>query len=537
MKDYVIMRCGTYAVTLISFNDRGIFTNADTFAIDYTDGDDAKWLAALSKTLDDIPKATREKVVLVVPPNSSVFTKYVTLPDVERAKYSEALRFEFQRNFPGDPADWIWESYKFNKNDAGTFIFAMQNGFAVHLIDTLLRKNVQFSYLCPEILLMQIAIQNFFKQEDNVIIAHVGSVSTLFSVSNSKAQYLRIVPFATKWIDDQIASSQKISSKEARKVRHEQLQKLNSDSNGASFIRYYARQFGQKFHQELKRSELFFYRTISQAKTGKILLSGELSIVDDFFEILRELNPGVAIEPAEKSINLEIFDKELSDEKRQLILHNVFTYLGIYQVLTKNNSRVLHMFSETFKYQVSFQRRHPTYMVAMIIVIFATILGLKLGKQKLTYLESQKLATEAKLRESIIDAQKYNETILAEKRIRESIQQIKSSLYSQDAWLELFNHLQSATKELKCSWIDSFSWHDSKQNSGNDIAHVIVKIFVGENARNSGYTNDIQTFLDKIKTCELIKDVNNINISEAKDFVLSFSFDILLDTNSKIFIK
>lgn len=536
MEDYLVMRCGSYGVTIVSFNDRGVFTDAASFPINHSGKDDAKWLSAFSKTLDKIPKNLRENVSLVIPPNNSIFTKYITLPDVETSKYDEALRFEFIRNFPGDPADWVWESYKFEKKDQGTFIFAMQSGFAEQLLDTLLRKRVTFSYLCPEILLMQLAIQKFLQKKENIITAHVGAGTTLLSVSNRNAQYVRIIPFATDWVDEQIANSQKISLEDARTIRQEQVQKLNDESNGASFVRYYVRQFGQKFQQELKRSELFFYRTISQSKTYKILLSGPLSGVQDFSEIIQEFNPDSSVEPASQSVQPELFSKSLSDDKCACILQNAFTFVGASQALVKNHAAILNLFSETFRHQITFQRRNPSYMAVMIIVVFATILGLKLRKQRITFLESQKLAVEAKLRETIVDAQKYNETVLTEKRIRESIRQIKGSLYSQDDWLNLFNHIQSAIKELKYSWIESFNWRDSKHEA-NNIAHVLVKIFTRNNATQTEYANDIQKFITTIKNYDLIKSIDNISISEIKDSVLSFSFDMELDSNSEIFLR
>lgn len=537
MKDYIVMRCGTYNVTIVTFNNRGIFVDASTYPIHHQGGDDVKWLNAFSSTLDQIPKILRNKVSLVTPPNSNVFTKYITLPDVEKSKFNEALQFEFCRNFPGEITDWVWEAYKFKKEDAGTFILAMQSGFAERLLDILLRKDVKFSYLCPEILLMQTAIKNHSKGDGNIVLTHIGSGTTLFSISNGDSQYMRIVPFATEWIDEQIANSQKVPIEDARNIRQQQLQKINNDSNGASFVKYYVRQFGQKFQQELKRSELFFYRTINQSKTSKILMSGILSTVHDFSEVIQELNPEVTIEPATQSVPSSTFHELLSEDKRATILQNVFTFIGAAHALINNDYRVLNLFSESFKHQISFQRRHPSYMAAMIIVIFATILGLKLTKQKIVFLISKKSATEAKLREAIIDVQKYNETISTEKRIRESIKQIKSMLYSQDDWLEFFNHLQESIKSLKYAWIDSFSWHDLSQDKNSDTAHMTVKIFVEQGTNQPDYSDDIQNFIKNLKNSRLIDEINNINIAEVQNSILTFSFDIKLNTNLEIFLK
>ncbi len=537
MKDYVVMRCGTTRITFITFNDRGIFTDAVSFSIPQHKNNDAAWLKAFSLTLDQVPKTLREEVLLVIPPSANVFTKYIVLPDVERSKYHEALQFEFCRNFPGSPTDWIWESYKLNQKSNDTFILAMPSGFTELFFDALIRKKVKFSYLCPEILLIQSALQKYTTQKENTILAHIGGATTLFSVNNKNAQYIRIVPLASEWINEQIANSQQISLSDANKIKEEQLQKLNNDSHAASFIKYYVRQFAQKFQQELKRSELFFCRTFNQTQTTKILLSGIFSTIKDFTNIIHELNPNSEIQPITELIPQNIFSKFLDDEKRAILSRNILTYIGTSDVVIHNRTKVLNLFADTFKHQITFQRRHPSYMATMIIIIFATILGLKLTKQKFFLLKSQKLAIEAKLRESIIDTQKYNETIAAEKRIRESIIQIKNALYSQDDWLNIFDHLQQSIKGLNHAWIDSFNWNNFQQNEENNIIHTVVKIFINDNTDQSTYSRKIQSFIESVKNCSLIQNVNNIIISEIENSVLSFSFDIELNTNSKIFVK
>ncbi len=531
MKDNVIMRCGTNHVTFVTISNHGVFTNVESFYISTHNTDEKAWLKALSITLSQVPKKLKEQVSIVIPPNWNIFTKYITLPEVDKNKTKEALSFEFKQNFPGEPEEWIWEPYRFNKNTNDVFIIAMQRGFTEHFLDALLRNNLNFSYLCPEILLLQASLPKQTHADENCILAQIGTSNTLLYISNKKAQYIRMIPIADDWIDKQIAVSQKISLQDARKVKDSQIKLLN-DKSASSFIKYYIRQFAQKIQQELKRSELFFCRTFNQTQTSKMILCGSVVHIQEFSDTIQEFNQNVEVEQASSYAPQKLFHKSLSDEKRNTLSENILTYLGAIEILSRNDSPVLNLFSDIFKKQIYFQQRHPTYMAAMIIVILVTMLGLKLNKQKVTFLESQKLALEAKLRESIIDSQKYKETIESEQRLRESIIYIKNMLYSQDSWLEIFNCLQQSINQLKCSWIDSFHWKDSDKPN---IIHIIVKTFIDE--ANAQGVNDIETFLNSIKTCNMISKINNVVISETKDSVRSFSFDIELNNNSKIFVK
>lgn len=537
MKNNVIIRCGTNYITLAVFNDNGIFVDSLLLPIHHQNKGDEAWLQAFSSTLDKIPPNLREDTVLVIPPNNNIFIKYVDIPEVEQNKAKEALNFEFNRNFPGEPEEWVWDSYKFNKKNNGIFILAMQRVFAERLLDILLRKKIKFSYLCPEILLIQIALHKYTSNKENSIALHIGSEVSLLSISNNNTEYMRIIQLAFNWVNEQIANSQQISLQDAHRIRQEYIKKENTSFNGLSFIKYYIRQFAQKIQQELKRSELFFYRTFNQISTSRIILSGECSQIEDFVDIIRESNASVEISTVEKYTPQNVFHKSLSDDKRKILSKNMLTYLGASECITGNKTQFINLFSEDFKHQISFQRQHPSYMAVMIIIIFITILGLKLTKQKVNLLESQKLATEAKLRESVVDTQKYSETVSSEKRIRESIIQIKNSLYSQDDWITFFIHLQKSIKDLKFSWIDSLTWHNLSQDDKNNIVHINVKIFIENDEKQRAAAKDIENFISLIKKCELVTNVSNVVIVGTENSIMTFSFDTILDSNSKIFAQ
>jgi hypothetical protein len=173
-------------------------------------------------------------------------------------------------------------------------------------------------------------------------------------------------------------------------------------------------------------------------------------------------------------------------------------------------------------------------MAAMVTLVFASILGLKLLSQRVSLFEFEKLATEAKLRESTVDSQKYSEAVTSERRIRDSVAKIKGSLYSQDAWIDLFNNLQQSIKILKTSWIDSFKWHDSADRMGRDTIQVVAKMFVSDKRRSDEIAADIEQFLSSLSKSDGVLHTENTVISPVENSVLTFSFDIKLNQNSQI---
>jgi hypothetical protein len=176
-------------------------------------------------------------------------------------------------------------------------------------------------------------------------------------------------------------------------------------------------------------------------------------------------------------------------------------------------------------------------MAAMVTIVFASILGLKLLSQKVNLFEFKKLAIEAKLRESTVDFQKYGEAIASERKIRNSIVKIKESLYSQDSWIKLFNDLQQSIKILKTSWIDSFKWHDSADGMERDTIHVVAKIFVNDKKKSDEIAVDIEQFLISLGRSNDVLDTGNTVISPVENSVLTFSFDIKLNQDSKILVE
>jgi hypothetical protein len=526
------MRCGTNYVTLVAFNDNKKFTDALSYPIRHNGSGDEAWLTALSKTIEEIPSDFKLNTTLVIPPNGKIFIKYLELPEVEKDNCKQAIKFEFQRNFSGNEEEWIWDTYRHETGSGGAFVVAMQRIFAERLLDVLLKRKVNFSYLCPEIILNVIALKEHVKDFQNTMLLHIGSETSLISINGKGAQYMRAIPIAFDWVDNQISTSQQIPVPDARKIKLEYVQKLSQNSAGLTFVTYYIRQFVGKIQQELKRSELFFCRTFGQSPVTKIILSGKCMDIVTFSDILSELNASTRIEMANQLAG-DVFDDSLDGSKRNILLHNIFTYIGASSCVLEHKTKLINLFSENFKNQISFQRRHPSYMAAIVTLVFASILGFKLLSQQVNLLEFKKLALEAKLRESTLDAQKYHEAIASECRLRDSIVNIKNCLYSQNAWISLFNDLQQSIKILKTSWVDSLKWNDSVDND-NQVIHVVVKMFLDEQRESDEIANDIEKFLTSLEESSSIAKTTNTVISPAESNVLTFAFDIKLTQDSWI---
>jgi hypothetical protein len=320
---------------------------------------------------------------------------------------------------PGIEEEWISDTFHCKVENNSTFVVAMKRIFAERLLDILLRQKVNFSYLSPEIVLNAIAPQEPVKDSESTMLLHIGSESSLISVNGKNVQHVRMAPLAFDWVDGQISNSQQIPAPDTRKIKLEYVQKLSQSPARLTFVTYYIRQFANKMQQELKRSELFFCRKFNQSPIKRKILSGKCTDIVTFSEVIAELNANTKIETASQVMR-EVFGESIDGAKRDILSHNMLAYIGASSCRLENKTKLINLFSEDFKNQISFQRRHSSYMTTMVTLVFASLLGLKLFSQQVNILEFKKLAL-AKLQESSLDTRKYHEAIASEHKLRNSI--------------------------------------------------------------------------------------------------------------------
>jgi Tfp pilus assembly PilM family ATPase len=512
---------------------QGIFVKVESYAIQSEE--DCKenvegWLQAFAKAVSQIPKAMKKRITLIVPPNDQVFIKHIQIPEVTEKSIQEAFKFECEHNFPGGTREWCLDIYWDNDQSNHALGVAIPRAVSEQIVDILIRNKIDFSYICPEIVLNTIAIQKYADSPMNSMLVHVGENSSYLACIGNGAEYFRSVPITGIQLIKTIAESQKVSFEKAKLL----LSKFSSNQEGENraFMTYYLKQFSQKLRQEIKKSELFYCRTLKQHPIKKLYLTGSESHLYDAFNTAKDMEI------------IDMFDTfkhkfacNLREEEIMLVKNNIGVFVGAVYCLVSKQVQPLKLFSVDFSSQVEFQRQNFGYLLIFIVMTLALLTGLKILKKDAINLETKKWRLEAKLLEVNADIVRYEEVHEEYEVLRSFITNAKLSLYSQAAWADLFNEVQCKMENLKTAWIESFTWADKKDDNGNNKVEVSAKIWIGDGETKKLINKIIEELISSLGEIRGIDHIANIQMSLVNGDILPFSFDIILGQQSEILVR
>ncbi|MDR2737792.1 MAG: hypothetical protein LBB18_02505 [Puniceicoccales bacterium] len=530
----VVVRCGARSIILAEIDEDGAILSAESRSVDV--GSDIEysseaWLQAFAKTVAQLPKKTRKRIVLITPPNVEVFIKQLRIPEVTEKSVQEAFRFECEHEFPGGAEEWCWDIYQAKNQNQCALGIAIRRAFSERFVDVLIRNKIQISYICPEILLNTVAVQNNVDSAANSIVLHVGEYSSHLACLGDNVEYFRMLPVAAGHLTKTVAELQKISISQAEKLQSEFME--NKESENRAFMTYYAKQFVQKLNQELKKSELFYCRTFRQPPTTKLYLTGHkrklysllssddrnMKIIDLFDVLKKNIAPGV------------------SGEEVEIIGQSIGTFVGAAHCLRNKQTGLLNLFSADFSNQVDFQRQHLGYLLVFIAFTLLALTGMKALKKDVLSLATKKTELEAKLLEASIDTARYEELSKERTELRAFIENTKFAFYSQYAWADLFNEIQSKIEILETAWIESLSWEDRKDDGDHDRIKVLAKMLVIDDVAKKSAGELVENFIKSIGKMDSADGLDNVHIYQHDENILAFSFDIRLKQQSRLLIK
>ncbi|MDR1457563.1 MAG: hypothetical protein LBI47_01795 [Puniceicoccales bacterium] len=533
MANNVVMHCGMESITLVEIDNLGIFVKVEAYAIQSEE--DLKenievWLRAFAKAVSQIPKATKKRITLVVPPNDQVFIKHIQIPEVTEKSIQEAFKFECEHDFPGGTNEWCLDIYRSNDQSNYALGVAIPKAVSEQIVDILIRNKIDFSYICPEIVLNTIAIQKYTDSPTNSMLVHMGENSSYLTCIGDDAEYFRSIPITGIHLIKTIAESQKVSFEKAKLLLSEFFS--NQEDENHAFMTYYLKQFYQKLRQEIKKSELFYCRTLRQYPIAKLYLTGSESYLYDAFNTEKDM----------EIINM--FDTfkgkfacKLRDEEGMLVKNNMGVFVGAVYCLTSKQVQPLKLFSVDFSNQIEFQRQHFGYLLVFIVITLAALTGLKILKKDAINLETKKSQLEAKLLEVNADIIRYEESREENGVLHSFITDAKLSLYSQAAWADLFNELQCKMESLQTAWIESFAWADKKEDNDKNRIKVSAKIWINDGETKKLINKTIENLISSLGEIEGIDHIENVQMSLANGDILPFSFDIILGQQSEILVR
>ncbi|MDR1595316.1 MAG: hypothetical protein LBR91_00080 [Puniceicoccales bacterium] len=532
MVSSVVMRCGLGSIVLCEIGNNGTLLHATAYAIkfDGEQNDTDGWLRAFATAVARIPKNIRKRITFIVPPNREIFTKHLEIPDLEGKGIKEAFRFECEHEFPGGSEAWCWDIYQTKAQTTRAFAVAIRRTVYERIIDALISNKIQFSHICPEILLNTIAIQNCAEAPQDSMIVHLGKTSSYLSCIGNGVEYFRMLPIAGAQLTKTIAESQKVSIAAADALQSEFLKNLENENR--TFMMYYAKQFSQKLRRELKRSELFYCRTFKQNPTVKLYLTGCGCCLYKFFK-------------GEDSTEIvDVFDKlkdnidpEMSDDEIDLIRWNIGAFVGAAYCLKNKQAKFLNLFSADFSDQVEFQRQHFGYLLVAVLITLATLTWLKVLKRDIVHFDAERAALRAKLLETNVDIDRYDDLDKERSKLNEFIRNAKTSLYSQAAWMTLLSELQNKVAALKTAWVESLKWGDRKDGTDNNVIAVDAKMLFFDKNEKKSANERIAKFLESLGSLPAVVSVNGLNIGAQGDNVVSFSFVLTLGNQSEIIAR
>lgn len=524
------MRCGADTISVVKVTRDCVITDASFYSI--TDNpigvdDVAEWLKLFAKAVNQIPKNIRRSILFVIPPNQYTVISYINIPNVTDKNKKEALWFECGSLFPGGEEEWNLDIYQPFDGSNYAYAFGIRRSFAEQFVDILLRNKIQFKYICPEVLLNNIAIKQCFGVSDPEIVVNVGHHVSFLSCLGHASEYLRNVPISSSDLTRTIADAQKISLGQAERLQKDFFDGVEDDNS--ALVAYYTKQLTQRLNQEIKRSELFYCRTFKQAPIATIIFTGQARRLCRYLLHVDGVNIVDIADSASRYISVSDTDKT------EQIKDNICSFIGAAYCINNKNVNFLNSFGANFVNQSEFQRQNIGYLLLAVAVTLIELTVLKICSKDVLALEVEKEALSAKLVEINTDSIRFREASDAAQKYNQFIQGAKIAFGSQAAWSELLHIMQSHIKSLKTAWIDSMEWNDDKV--GNDLqrVHVVIKQWMENSWQQKKYYDDLRRFVSELSNNSMISSIEHL-VMDDEESVINLAFDIILDSSAKVVV-
>ena len=531
MSENLIMRCGAKNALVVGVTDSGIISSVLSYDIkmNVEEGSLEDWLIAFSATISQIPKKIREKITFVIPPNKSVLIKHITIPEVTTKSAQEAFKFECENSLPGGSEDWKWDIYRINEKSTHAYVFAMRINFSERFADVLLRNKIQFSYICPEILLNNVAIEKCLNGEKNVMLINVGEEVSYLSCIGDSELYMRMIDVSGCDLNKTISSSQNITLAQADVLQ----KKFENKSSGEdeALMSYYVKQFTQQVRQEIKRSELFYCRTFNQQQIEKVYITGNKGPLYEIFQ-----KAGNVIEVSLFDVLRDRVSSSLSEDDVALIRGTIGCFIGALYYSLDKNTNFLQILSSDFISQVEFQRQNFGYVLfafVCTILILAVLISLNKDVKKF---DSNIASLESKISKIAVDSDEYGKLLEEERKLKAFVKDSNTALSSQTAWVEFLEELQSKISKLKTAWVESMHWTDKAKTKTCDKLEINAKMIILDGKPDDSIGKFIENFVDSLSQSKKVSRANILMVGNFDDHTIEFSVEVMFNEKSGIIV-
>lgn len=528
MVDNAIMKCNMESVVIVRFTDDHQIKEVIERPIKLKELSIDLWLSELYKVLASIPRSVRREISLVIPPANIIFVQMIHVPDVTPDGLEEAIQFECEQKFPGGASEWYWDVYRPHKDQRESFAFAMRSDFADHFVDVLIRNKIEFSSICPGILL-----ESYFRQKRKAdgqvsLWVHLEKDCTFLGCLGQNCSYFRKLKLGTHELLNGIMNAQKIGAPKAEEMLKGFMDNPNIEYG--ALISYYVKQFAQKVRQELKSTELFFCRTFHQEPAQERSLSSDKALL-----ILSFLNePSLPIQ--NNGAENESMWTALTDEQRSMLLGMEAEIMGGYEAYMDSETERLKLFNQAFSGQVAFQSKNLSYLLLAIILTLLALGWVKYEQKQCLLMDAQCRNKSAHITEVEGDILRFRELADQDSKIKAFTGGAIQAFCAQKSWGDFLGGMQQAIENAGDTWIESFIWSDGLEGEGESI-RVKMKFLGCDEDSKQAIPRKIEVCLDEIKQIPFVQEVVNTTISLWENYVITVEFTIKLKPEAGVLVR
>jgi type IV pilus assembly protein PilM len=262
--------------------------------------DKAKLFAAALKELLVDERHILNGNVSVVLSNNTIFTRFVTLPNVTRSKLNQIIRFEVEQQIPFiiDEVTWAYTTIPLaHTNDLSVLIAAIRNS-EIQMLSSAFKDlgiSIQTFGICH--IAYYNLLRHFSVKEKNILLVDLGDeVSSLVFMEKNRTWGRNLLTGGAK-LTRAIMTKLSVDFKTAEKLKQQVSLQPNTPGDNSQLLSASSklaaatdvtREFVDELLNEILRSISFYLSTIKNAEIDKVILTGGTSSMKGLASVFSE---------------------------------------------------------------------------------------------------------------------------------------------------------------------------------------------------------------------------------------------------------
>jgi hypothetical protein len=485
-----------------------------------------EWLQALDAWLAKIPLRIRQKVRYAIIPSEKLEFRLLNLPTVSKKNHKQAIHFELERTMrdsDGNSTKWVFHCANgfINENKDALFCFATKHSFLETWLELLAKRYISVRHVFIDSLLPLF----FFEKNPckaPILFIYAGAhVITLCFREGKKIKTMAISydhPGLLKNFRKTISVHGDVPLDDSRMVQEILAADLTTASGACGM------QERQQLHSKLKQAEFTLYREASTTEYHQTVLSAYHPSAYAFVEqTLKEAGKGVI--SASEYFKF-IWGRRVPEAAKIALEPSLAVICGTATARPKTFPFYQDMIPSSWKADYVFTRSKAFILGTVLI-----LLTFFFGELSILKMKNQSSSVEVSALKIFQQEVIQMENAIAEanshiKTKQKDADRIRSLVKHQDAWLKFFNNIMAQTAKAQTLWFDEWEWKSSAT-----LPQITIKgtMLAAEALDSQNSDQRMAQFLQGIRQVTFVKDIQNIKLLMKDEFLISFSFDLILN--------